>query len=492
MQVALAVTALVLAMVGYERADAGAGTGPGAGGWGEHLYRSVALFAGDTSTLHDEPVLVTVARWLALVVTASAVVAVTLAVLERRAGSLMTRWLAHDHVVVAGDGPDVARIAAGIAASGRRVVLVSSRPDAAEAVTRKVALVHGSASSDRSLRSARVDRAAEVIVSMTNDAATTHAALVAARVATRGRVIGLLGDPVARSHLQERILGGGGHVVELVSLPEIAARQAIADLEPFTPSVRVAAILGAGPLAEALAVEAARAATAGDSRPRLRLAGFSPARLTATPGMSGRVEIVTPADPDPRALGTWLRAATGETRCYLCPPASIGDALAVADAGATASWCCCSSMRRPRMWRWPPWRCWPRSVTAASACSMSTPECTVPSCCRSERSRRSRAPSTPQYLRDELAKGGTMGSEPAMRAWEELDATFSGRTVTSHAASRSTSAARDDGSCPIRRWAPTTTCRRSSTTPRRSRISPARSTTAGCATTRRPAGCTAR
>ena len=168
---------------------------------------------------------------------------------------------------------------------------------------------------------------------MTNDAATTHAALVAARVATRGRVIGLLGDPVARSRLQERILGGGGRVVELVSLPEIAARQAIADLKPVTPSVRVAAILGTGPLAEALAVEAARAATADDSRPRLCLAGFSPARLTATSGLTGRVEIVTPPEPDPRAIGTWLRAAAAETRCYLCPPASIGDALAVADAG---------------------------------------------------------------------------------------------------------------------------------------------------------------
>ncbi len=325
-QIALALTALVLAMVGYERA--------GAGPWWDNLYRSIALFTGDTSSLGAESALVTLARWLALAVTTSAVVAVTLAVLGRTAGGLVTRRLARDHVVVAGDGPDAARIAASMLTGDTRVVLVSANADLAGAVTRRVVFVHGSPSDARALRAARADRAAAVVVAMTDDASTTHAALVAADVANRGRVIGLLRDPVARSLLQERILGRGGHVVELVSLPEIAARRAVADMAQSGPPARAAAIVGEGPLAEALAMEAARSAPPGDAPLRLYVDASVRARLAGVHRLAGLVEIIALEDSEPRALAALL--GTRATHCYLCPPASIGDALALAGAGGPA------------------------------------------------------------------------------------------------------------------------------------------------------------
>ena len=148
-QVLVALVALVLAMVGYAR-DAG-------GTWTDDLYRSVALFAGDTTTLGSEPASVTVARWLALAVTLSAVVTVTLAVLGRSARGYFARVRATGHVVVAGDGPDASRIAAGMAAGGRRVVSVSPAAETPAGAAAHVSVDRGGPvvlDVDRALRAA--------------------------------------------------------------------------------------------------------------------------------------------------------------------------------------------------------------------------------------------------------------------------------------------------------------------------------------------------
>ena len=72
-QIALALVALTLGIIGYAQTDLS-----------NPVYRAIALFAGDTETLNDEPRAVAIARWLALAVTLSAVVTVTLAVLGRK------------------------------------------------------------------------------------------------------------------------------------------------------------------------------------------------------------------------------------------------------------------------------------------------------------------------------------------------------------------------------------------------------------------------
>ena len=212
-QIALALVALTLGIIGYAQTDLS-----------NPVYRAIALFAGDTETLNDEPRAVAIARWLALAVTLSAVVTVTLAVLGRSAGGLIVRALYRGHVVVAGDAPETARIAAGMAKSGRRTVLLTGAPDVEEAVAHGVRVLAGDPSSERHLEAAAAHRAAAIVVATSEDVSTTHAALVATRLAAGARVIGLLRDPVARAQMQERIFGSEGRVVELLSFSEIASR----------------------------------------------------------------------------------------------------------------------------------------------------------------------------------------------------------------------------------------------------------------------------
>ena len=322
-QIVLALVALTLGIIGYAQTDLS-----------NPVYRSIALFAGDTETLDDEPLAVAIARWLALAVTLSAVVTVTLAVLGRSAGGLIVRALYRGHVVVAGDAPEAARIAAGMAKGGRKTVLLTVADDVEEALARGVRVLPGDPASARRLRAAAADRAEVVVVATSDDVTTTHAALVATRAAEGARVIGLLRDPVARAQMQQRILGTGGRVVELLSFSEIAAERAVGRVPPFADGAAAAAVIGEGPLAEAIAIEVARAAPP-DSPADLHVAGFTATRLRQS-GLESRVRLHVSPDLDARAVAARL-AGEARAACYLCPPAGIGEAFAITGAAPGAS-----------------------------------------------------------------------------------------------------------------------------------------------------------
>ena len=129
--------------------------------------------------------------------------------------------------------------------------------------------------------------------------------------------------------MQERIFGSEGRVVELLSFSEIAAERALATVEPFGDAGGVAAVIGEGPLAEAIAIELAQAAPPGGGAD-LHVAGFT-ATLLRQSGLEPRVRLHASPDLDARAVAGRLAGETGAA-CYLCPPAGIADAFAITGA----------------------------------------------------------------------------------------------------------------------------------------------------------------
>ena len=100
-QVAIGIIALALGITGYVLDDGGRPI--------DDLYRSFALFAGATETIGHEHVLVTIARWLALLVTVSAVLDLPeglpgRARLELATEQVRTALVAHVHAAAARHG----------------------------------------------------------------------------------------------------------------------------------------------------------------------------------------------------------------------------------------------------------------------------------------------------------------------------------------------------------------------------------------------------
>jgi len=178
----LFVAALVLGWIGFDRSLAAPGQ-PGT--FLDKLYLSLQLFVLQSGAVPPPvPWQLEVARFLAPATTAYATVSALVAVLDEQVSALRAR-LSSDHVVVCGLGRLGALVAKGLRGAGYDVVAIEADPQAvAIAACREAGIVVlvGDATDVTLLRTARVQRARQLVAVTGDDGANAKIAIDARRL----------------------------------------------------------------------------------------------------------------------------------------------------------------------------------------------------------------------------------------------------------------------------------------------------------------------
>jgi hypothetical protein len=183
--IGLAVTAVVLGYRGYGQVH-------GFHSGFDRLYAAVALFRFETAGSPPFPTSIGVARWLAMFVTSYAFLRAAGALFGEHVDRLRVRWLAREHVVVCGVGRYGSRLARSFHDDGYDVVLVDRSPaeaDLAYAKEEGIPVLRADAHDAETLRAARVDRAAYLLIACGDDGINADVALLASAVGNPHRVL---------------------------------------------------------------------------------------------------------------------------------------------------------------------------------------------------------------------------------------------------------------------------------------------------------------
>lgn len=427
---ALTVLATVLGIVGFERLPQG-----GSWSFADSLYRSLQLFVLESGSVAPPvPWQLEVARVLAPALTVAAAVLTVLALFRERVRRLMVRLRARDHVVVAGLGSKGSPLALRLHEEGARVVAVERNADApsiASARARGIPVVVGDATDPRILAQAALARARELFVVCAEDGTNAGVTAAARRALAGGsrvlRAFVHLDDLDLLRHLQGQELasgGGPGVRTEFFNLADVAARML---LEAHPPGASPHVIVGGGEgLAESVVLHVARERLGAGERlhvtvcgpdaeaDRARLLARNP-RLAAGaavhawelhPAAGGKPPAEVASAPPPAAAyvagPTDARAVTlalALRATGFLDEAKVVVAVRDEDEGVATALGGASGVVAFGV------------LTRAMTSALVT-QGTIEVLARAKHA---------QYVRDELARGSTPGTNPSMVPWSELD-----------------------------------------------------------------------
>lgn len=346
-----AVVAFVLGWFGFR--DYQRATGAEATGFWDHAYRSLQLFTLESGSLTDGeaiPGTLQVARFLAPLVTAGAVVRAVLGLFREQAQLLRLR-LARDHVLVCGAGRKGLALCRSLHERGQSVVAIDPDAESDTVVAARafgIPVLVGDATDPAVLRRAGVERASHVVALCGQSATNAQIATVTHQLSVRRRrpltCLAHLTDPDLSSLLRARfpMSGSGGLFrLEFFDTYDRAARvllqrhPAFGDGTGPPDSTRPPHLLviGFGRLGHRLVVQAARAWRT-SPRP-----GDRPLRLTVVdPGGETKVARLLERHPelrtacDIRTLAEYdADAVRDATIAYVC----IGDEVQALLTGMT-------------------------------------------------------------------------------------------------------------------------------------------------------------
>ena len=250
------------------------------------FYRAIGLFGLSGGVEPPLPKTLEVARLLGPLVFGYAALAALLALFRQEARLLVIRLFARDHVVVAGLGEKGFRLATGMHAEGRRVIVLDrdeANPRISGMRERGITVLSGDATDFEVLRRAQTGRAAHLIAVCGGDGTNVDVAVAGERLAVE-RKTGVLTTLV---HLDDEQLwwmlttaAVGSHEprfrLEFFNVADRAARALVEQHAPFdgqqrTPHVLILGLHGVG-LPLVLRVAGAwRRSAAGKAGERLRL-----------------------------------------------------------------------------------------------------------------------------------------------------------------------------------------------------------------------------
>lgn len=270
-------------------------------GW-DVAHGVVQLFTGQTPTAladddTDVPLAYDIAKAIAPMSTAYAFVATATVLLSERWRLLRARR-ARDHVIVCGGGRTGVFLSRALAADGPTVLVdhAAATEQVTTSLVRGIIPLSGDARDDVVLQRASLPRARAVFAiadaaDVNAAVATTARTLVLAR-ATPLDCYALIDDPELQIALQARFLGTedtSAFRLHLLERDQVFASAVVRDDPPDPRTATVVA--GTGPLAVALAVEAAKALSSarrrGAPRPVLLAAGPRPDELLTA--LAGRL-----------------------------------------------------------------------------------------------------------------------------------------------------------------------------------------------------------
>lgn len=154
------------------------------------LYRAVALFGLAGAEQPPVPWTLEVARLLGPLVFGYAALQALLSLFRQEARLLMIRLFARDHVVVAGMGEKGFRLATGLHAEGRRVIVIdrdADNPRNPGLRERGITVLAGDATDGEMLRRAQAGRAAYLIAVCGNDGTNVDVAVAAEHLSAERR-----------------------------------------------------------------------------------------------------------------------------------------------------------------------------------------------------------------------------------------------------------------------------------------------------------------
>jgi len=280
MTLLLGALAVGLGYWGYQEAQ------PGIGAL-DALYRAIVLLALEYSGPEAPPWQLQLARYLAVVAVASAIIAVVASVARERADRLRARLIARRHHVVVGLGERGLAVARNLRADGKPVVAVdrdSAGSGTVSARAEGLAVVIDDPRSARAYRDSATRRAKHVLICLGNDSANLESleeALAAISGPGPGFHVAIDDQLLWRElHCSALSWSGPGRMIEFVSLADRVASIMVEQADRHRTADRIV-IWGAGPKAERTAAHAVRRALLEDRRPELILAGPRAADLDA-------------------------------------------------------------------------------------------------------------------------------------------------------------------------------------------------------------------
>jgi voltage-gated potassium channel Kch len=427
---ALTVLATVLGIVGFERLPQGAEWS-----FGDSFHRSLQLFVLESGGVEPPvPWQLEVARVLAPALTLAAAALTVFELFRERVRGLAVRLRARDHVVVAGLGRQGALLALRLHEEGARVVAVeraAGAPAIASARARGIPVVVGDAADGRILAQAALARARELFVLCGEDGTNAGVIAAARRVIGAGgglRAFVHLDDLDLLRHLQGHELASGGDSgvrAEFFNLADVAARMLL-EAHPPGGSPHVVVSGGAG-LAESVVLHAARERLDAGDGERLHVTVCGP------DAEAGRARLLS---RNPRlAAGAEVHAWELHPAAGGAPPAAVAEApppSAAYVAGPTDARAVtlALALRASGFMGEAPVvvavRDEAEGVTTALragggvvAFGVLTRAMTSELVTQGTTEVLARAKHA-QYVRDELARGGTPATNPSIVAWPEL------------------------------------------------------------------------
>jgi hypothetical protein len=278
-----AIAVLILGTVGYTKSS-------GDYDWFEAFVKSFQLFAfagGDVSS--SDPLSLNIAKLLAPLLVGYAAIRGLLVLSREQLRLVGFRIFRRNHVIVVGLGDVGFRLADVLNNEGARVIAIDRDLTHASAEVcreRGISVLAGDGTDRGTLRAARVDRAAHLVVAPGTDAVTIDV-IAAAREIAGGRtgaalrILAHIEGPVLWRALRARALsesGPGEPRVEPFNLYEAAGRLILAEHPPFEPSEAggrggpTALIASDQPLGEILVLNVARVWRNERARDRARIA----------------------------------------------------------------------------------------------------------------------------------------------------------------------------------------------------------------------------
>ena len=316
-------TAIVLGYWGFREADSGLGAF-------DALYGAIQLLALEYNGPQAPPWQLELARYLAALTLALALMAILATLARERADRFRVRLTARRHHVIVGLGYRGLTVASRLDEEGSPVVAVDADPTGEGTVSaraRDLTVIVGDARSPRTYLHAGASRAEHVFISLGDDSTNLRALEAClAEIPDPGPTVHVAIDAQLlwrELHRSGLTWGGAGGTIEFISLPDrVAARlveEANEDLSgrdrkrvlglPLRTDRRRIVVWGAGPKAARTAVHAIRRILLDGGKPGLVLAGPHARELEAelqrtdpwiADGFS--VELVAePADAEPGA-----------------------------------------------------------------------------------------------------------------------------------------------------------------------------------------------
>lgn len=245
----------------------------------DELYRAIQLLTLEGANMPHPNWQINVARFLAAITLAFAVIGVLMTLAREQADRIRVRFASRGQYVIAGFGDRGRSVANRLSNAGTAIVVVDSEPGeegVSAARSRNLPIIIGDAREAQTFRDAGVDRASQIFICLGDDSANLEAleALIEA-LPDSGPCIHVALD----NHLLWRELHrsafsweGRGSSIEFISLPDRVANRLVEEAEEKIPGGPVL-VWGIGPKAVRTAVHAVHRSLLAGHDPQLVLAG---------------------------------------------------------------------------------------------------------------------------------------------------------------------------------------------------------------------------